>query len=238
MPTMWGTVKEILRTEGTGYTVAVISVKGLEEPITYSGVCRGLKTGDYIELDAGWYEHPGGWNEFRIANLKKIPDEIAKKIIQKEKNNFKIQIIRKRIWDKNFGRCELCGQKTNSINDAHFEAITEEGRIFSGDRFYEDEILLCRNCYVECKNRGIVSEASNLYKRYDVDFRDISHPRHITVETRQKVWYRDGGRCQMCGSNENLQYDHIIPFSKGGSNTEENIQLLCAGCNKLKLDNI
>jgi hypothetical protein len=43
----------------------------------------------------------------------------------------------------------LCGQKTNSVDDAHFEAITDEGCIFSGDRFYEDELLLCQKCYPE-----------------------------------------------------------------------------------------
>lgn len=52
------------------------------------------------------------------------------------------------------------------------------------------------------------------------------------------VWQRDGGRCVECGSNENLEYDHIIPFAKGGSNTERNLQLLCGNCNRLKSDNI
>jgi hypothetical protein len=60
----------------------------------------------------------------------------------------------------------------------------------------------------------------------------------ISSEVRIFVWQRDGGRCASCGSNENLEYDHIIPFSKGGSNTERNIQLLCGNCNRLKSDNI
>jgi len=52
------------------------------------------------------------------------------------------------------------------------------------------------------------------------------------------VWKRDGGKCVKCGSIENLEYDHIIPFSKGGSNTERNIQLLCEKCNREKHDKI
>ena len=37
-----------------------------------------------------------------------------------------------------------------------------------------------------------------------------------------------------CGSKEQLEYDHIIPVSRGGGNTERNIQLLCETCNRSK----
>jgi len=48
------------------------------------------------------------------------------------------------------------------------------------------------------------------------------------------VWQRDKGRCVKCGSNEYLEYDHIIPLSMGGSNTSRNLQLLCEKCNREK----
>jgi len=56
----------------------------------------------------------------------------------------------------------------------------------------------------------------------------------IPKNVRLSVWQRDGGMCVECGSKENLEYDHIIPLSKGGGNTERNIQLLCSECNKKK----
>ncbi len=56
----------------------------------------------------------------------------------------------------------------------------------------------------------------------------------IPEDVRVYVWRRDGGRCVKCGSQENLEFDHIIPLSKGGSNTARNIQLLCAKCNREK----
>jgi 5-methylcytosine-specific restriction endonuclease McrA len=37
-----------------------------------------------------------------------------------------------------------------------------------------------------------------------------------------------------CGSRERLEYDHIIPVSKGGSNTARNIELRCESCNRRK----
>lgn len=60
----------------------------------------------------------------------------------------------------------------------------------------------------------------------------------IPREVVDAVWRRDGGRCVYCGSTENLQLDHIIPFSKGGATTVENLQLLCAECNRKKSNHI
>jgi flagellar biosynthesis GTPase FlhF len=62
--------------------------------------------------------------------------------------------------------------------------------------------------------------------------------RIIPPQVKQNVWQRDGGRCVECGSKEKLEYDHIIPVSKGGSNTERNVQLLCEHCNRTKHANI
>ncbi|NOR59116.1 MAG: hypothetical protein GQ469_00555 [Methanosarcinales archaeon] len=58
--------------------------------------------------------------------------------------------------------------------------------------------------------------------------------RYIPTQVKQYVWRRDQGRCVECNSNEKLEYDHIIPVSKGGSNTERNIRLLCEKCNRSK----
>ena len=46
---------------------------------------------------------------------------------------------------------------------------------------------------------------------------------------------RDGERCVHCGvTNIRLQIDHIKPVSVGGDNRPENLQLLCAKCNRTK----
>jgi len=62
--------------------------------------------------------------------------------------------------------------------------------------------------------------------------------KRISKEVRNAVWIRDGGICVECGANDYLEFDHVIPVSKGGSNTVENVQLLCRRCNGKKSDKI
>ena len=60
----------------------------------------------------------------------------------------------------------------------------------------------------------------------------------ISGRVRQNVLMRDDYSCQICGATvkdgAKLEIDHIIPVSKGGSNKEKNLQVLCQKCNREK----
>jgi len=60
----------------------------------------------------------------------------------------------------------------------------------------------------------------------------------IPDDVKIYVWRRDQGKCVKCSGQTNLEYDHIIPVVKGGSNTERNLQLLCERCNRSKSDDV
>jgi hypothetical protein len=63
--------------------------------------------------------------------------------------------------------------------------------------------------------------------------------RIIPSEVKMEVWKRDRGKCVICGANDELHFDHIIPFSKGGTSlSTDNVQLLCARHNIAKRDKI
>ena len=47
-----------------------------------------------------------------------------------------------------------------------------------------------------------------------------------------QVLERDGWRCQLCGSMQHLQVHHIQPRSQSGSDAEQNLISLCAGCHE------
>lgn len=68
---------------------------------------------------------------------------------------------------------------------------------------------------------------------------DLHHQRVIPSSVKLEVWKRDGGQCTKCGSSDNLHFDHIVPYSRGGSSlVAQNIQLLCARHNLQKSDRI
>ena len=67
-----------------------------------------------------------------------------------------------------------------------------------------------------------------------ISYSGLSQSRYVSDDTKKIVFTRDGGSCQCCGVNDNLEYDHITPFSCGGKNDSSNIQLLCQRCNRSK----
>jgi hypothetical protein len=57
----------------------------------------------------------------------------------------------------------------------------------------------------------------------------IFRTRIIPSAIKQEVWMRESGKCRLCSSTTDLHFDHIIPYSKGGSSlVADNVQLLCA----------
>ena len=67
------------------------------------------------------------------------------------------------------------------------------------------------------------------------ELRNIS--RQISMVTQRRVLRRDNYICQICHKpipDDKVNFDHIIPWSKGGSSDESNIRLLCEACNKMR----
>ena len=67
-----------------------------------------------------------------------------------------------------------------------------------------------------------------------VTYVNVPRDTHRRKITRRAVFARDGWTCQYCGSRSNLTVDHVIPRSKGGASTWENIVASCASCNRRK----
>jgi hypothetical protein len=68
---------------------------------------------------------------------------------------------------------------------------------------------------------------------------DAQRRRLIPTNVKLEVWKRDKGVCAMCGATDELHFDHVVPFSKGGTSlVAANVQLLCARHNLAKHDRI
>ena len=87
-------------------------------------------------------------------------------------------------------------------------------------------------------NCAILECAIKRSKQTVVDTTVEARTRSIPRDVRQRIWQKYGGRCAECDSDQYLEFDHIVPFSRGGSNSDQNVQLLCRRCNLKKLDAI
>jgi hypothetical protein len=69
----------------------------------------------------------------------------------------------------------------------------------------------------------------------DITNREIKRSRIIPASVKLEVWKRDKGKCVTCGAADELHFDHILPYSKGGTSlSSDNVQLLCARHNLQK----
>jgi len=74
-----------------------------------------------------------------------------------------------------------------------------------------------------------VENVSNEDSPEDKQDTETKRSRIIPTSIKLAVWKRDGGKCVECGAKDELHFDHIVPYSKGGTSIKkENIQLLCA----------
>lgn len=95
------------------------------------------------------------------------------------------------------------------------------------------ELIQARNKRYEERH----SEDYFFYKR-------VSHINHTAKEfgaqdrlsssDLKNIWERDRGSCLQCGTNEDIEFDHITPIKLGGRNHRDNLQLLCAYHNNSK----
>lgn len=113
---------------------------------------------------------------------------------------------------------------------------TFQGYIYEVNGFYTDDqikLLILQDFdqelryFERLKTKFVETTTKSSFERQRI-------PESVRIE----VWRRDEGKCARCGSREKLEYDHIVPISKGGSNTARNIELLCEKHNRSKSNNV
>ena len=80
--------------------------------------------------------------------------------------------------------------------------------------------------------RGSVVAATSTPAAHDSDVGNAvrTRNRYVSTSVKHAIWQRAQGRCEHCGSQHQLNYDHIQPFALGGGSDAGNIKLLCQSC--------
>lgn len=154
---------------------------------------------------------------YRERELKRQRDEADRKLKIVQQQEIEEQKRIEEIKQK-----ELLKQKKERDNQKHKEYIKQQLR----------EKEKRKRLAAEAVEEMI--ESGELSANFSSNRNRETIPSHI----KEVVWIRDKEKCVTCGSMENLEFDHIIPVSKGGSNSLNNIQLLCLKCNRSKSNRI
>lgn len=193
-----------------------------------------------------------------IDYIKNKPDKTERdKIIKYEnwkyetnKSSVESWKFRKQVIEKaNNDYAQIC-QKYEIEKKLQFEKInklleTQKYYIFEGNIYLIEkieslehiELIIKQHVIKENKKWNNIKKEIDFFEKYE-KINKYSRREPIPEEVRHEVWRRDQGKCIKCGSSEKLEFDHIIPFSKGGSDSARNIQLLCERCNREKTDKI
>ena len=95
-------------------------------------------------------------------------------------------------------------------------------------------VFLERVQIVSSYDRVIKSPSFEMFLPSVVSLKEYVKPAKYPAFTRFNVFLRDRFACQYCGSRDDLTFDHVIPRSKGGRTTWENVVAACAPCNLKK----
>ena len=108
-----------------------------------------------------------------------------------------------------------------------------------GGRFMDEKERIFEAAEIKTAINNLNQKQGNYYLNKDV-WDSICKVERSKVSNRLRfaILERDHKRCRKCGSRYNLEIDHIIPISKGGKSTYDNLQTLCHHCNYLKGNNL
>jgi 5-methylcytosine-specific restriction endonuclease McrA len=99
-------------------------------------------------------------------------------------------------------------------------------------------VFLDRVNIVSQYDRSVSSASFSMRLPSVVSLKTYITPSRVPAFTRFNVFLRDRFACQYCGSPEDLTFDHVIPRSKGGTTTWENVVAACSPCNLRKGDRL
>lgn len=160
-----------------------------------------------------------------------------------------------------YGRKRLCKKCRKKRDKSKYEANKEELRAFARKKYHdniEDERL--RSRVYHTKNKHKANEKSSLWynknkelkKKYSENWREQNKDKVKTYSAKRRalklstqvevvdyatIYGRDEGICHLCGQFVevgDVHMDHVIPLSKGGTHTYDNIKVSHSWCNLRK----
>ena len=145
-------------------------------------------------------------------------------------------------WKRSRMYFEKCVE-TGGMGENHDIPIDEERMKFFKEALANDDNSYCVSKLSRfekesgCKVFGHICPAYFVSEPYTETESERNRSRHISNGTIIRVARRDNNTCQLCGKillDRDIEIDHIIPYSRGGSSDESNLRVTCLECNRRK----
>ncbi|MGL6200462.1 MAG: HNH endonuclease [Lachnospiraceae bacterium] len=133
--------------------------------------------------------------------------------------------------------------EVGKMGENHDIPLDDERRMFFEKELEEDIIEDCVKKHSKFEKEASCREFGHLCPAYFVsesatETSEVrNRGRNISNATIIRVTRRDNNTCQVCGKillDREIEIDHIIPYSRGGSSDEHNLRVTCLQCNRKK----
>lgn len=138
--------------------------------------------------------------------------------------------------------CELF--KKDNVQTKYKQLINEKQKAIIENTSNINDDLICKINKYKSESETVIEFIENAILKSlpkevltQEELKEINRRRNIKDTTRYSVLERAGFKCQCCGikplknNDVILHIDHIIPYSLGGSDNIDNLQVLCDKCN-------
>ena len=112
-----------------------------------------------------------------------------------------------------------------------------EDDVANSDKIYCVEKLSRFESEASCKEFGHLCPAYFVSEPFTETSTGRNRSRSISHSTIIRVARRDNNTCQICGKillDREIEIDHLIPYSRGGTSDENNLRVTCLECNRKK----
>lgn len=133
--------------------------------------------------------------------------------------------------------------RTGCMGESHDIPIDDERRAYfeaaltNDDESYCVERLSMFETEASCREFGHLCPAYFVSESFTETTTGRNRSRNISNSTIIRVARRDNNTCQICGKilfDREIEIDHIIPYSRGGTSDEANLRVTCLECNRKK----
>ena len=146
------------------------------------------------------------------------------------------------VWEFNFRMASFIIGEPVSIDDLKkINLKKEQFEFFKENKLFVKDFIkfqygkLSYNCKPHLPIIKLLQKNGIEFETIDDNNLTIKQMRkRLTEAAKKNIFIRDKYECQYCGSKENLEIDHIIPLSQGGTNEDDNLITSCHRCNNLK----